>query len=89
MWIDRAKAVVVCLEHEKVTTRTLQSGAGKKPRVKGGARSVTPWGPQDATNEGRRERNYEQHVKEYYDQIVSAASGADEVFIIPSDARHW
>ena len=88
LWIDHTKALLVSLDGDDVTTRTVLSDAGKRPRIKGGSPSVTPYGSQDATYEARRDRKYEQLLKEYYDGIVSAVSGAGAILIMgPAEAK--
>jgi hypothetical protein len=88
LWIDHAKAVVVALDRETVTTHTILCGAGRRPRVKGGAPSTTPYGPQDATYEARRDRRYLEQLRKYYDEIAAVVSGADSIFIMgPGQAR--
>jgi hypothetical protein len=88
LWLDHRKAVLVSLEGEKVTPQTIQSNVEKRPRVKGGAPSVTPYGAQDSTYEARLGRKHEQQLKEYYDQIVSKISDARAIFIMgPGQAK--
>jgi stalled ribosome rescue protein Dom34 len=71
-----------------VTPQTIQSNVEKRPRVKGGAPSVTPYGAQDSTYEARLDRKHEQQLKEYYDQIVSKISDARAIFIMgPGQAK--
>ena len=82
MWIDHAKAVLVSLDDQEVATRTVVSNVGKHVRAQGGAPSGTPYGAQDATYEARIDRKYEQHLRQYYDSIVSEVSGATAIFIM-------
>jgi len=88
LWIDHAKAVLVSLDNGDVFTEAIASGVESRPRAQGGSRSATPYGPQEATYELRRERKHDQHLKEFYDRVVSVASGADAVFIMgPGEAK--
>jgi stalled ribosome rescue protein Dom34 len=88
LWIDHEKAFIVVLRGDAVSTRSVLSNVGKKVRVKGGSRSVTPYGPQEATYELRRDRRWEKHLGEYYDQVLSEISDAAAILILgPGEAK--
>jgi len=89
LWIDHSKAILVSVDGDTVSTRTIESEVGKRVRAKGGARSGgTPYGPQDATYEARRDRKYEHHLAQYYDQVASAIRGTGAVLIMgPGQAK--
>lgn len=87
LWIDHSKAILVELD-EQVSTQTLESKVERKGRAKGGAPAKTPYGPQDAVYEARRDRRYQHHLNEYYDGVVRMLDGAAAILIIgPGQAR--
>lgn len=89
LWIDHKKAVFVILIGENEKIKLLESNLERHVRPSGGSRSKTPYGPQDIVAEDRRERKYEHHVKNYYDEVISYINNADSIFIFgPGEAKN-
>jgi len=88
LWIDHSRAFVVSLEGEELTTGTVFSDLEKRVRAQGGSGSSTPYGPQDATYEARRDRRYEKHLAAYYDEVLSLISRAGSILVLgPGPAK--
>lgn len=89
LWIDHARAILVSLDEKgEATTRTVESDAGQRVRSKGGARSSTVYGPQDATYEARRDRKYEHHLEQFYASVGTLLADSDSIFILgPGEAK--
>lgn len=57
-------------------------------RLKGGSRSSTPYGPQDATSESKRDFRYSQHLNIYFQHIIDLLKEAKHIFIFgPGEAK--
>jgi hypothetical protein len=89
VWIDHRQAIIVALEGGDVEVDTVESGLDGRGRPAGGARSGTPYGPQDVINEHALERRYAQQLKGYYAEVLERIGDATEVFAFgPARARH-
>ncbi len=93
LWIDHAKTVLVTLEdgteneseREKITT--LESGVEPHLRLAGGARSSTPYGPEDIVSEKKPEERRKHELHRYYQKVIKAMWDADRIYIMgPGEA---
>ena len=88
LWIDHRKAVIVTVENESVRVRTIESGAEGRIRLAGGARSSTPYGPEDVACERSWQERRHQHLAEYYRRVLQAVRGARSILIFgPGEAK--
>jgi len=88
LWVDHNRAVIVTLDQEDVTVKTVESGAGRRVRLSGGSRSRTPYGPQDVASDSKRQAKYEKHLTEYYRSLIDVIRDADELYIFgPGEAK--
>ncbi|MGD8331383.1 MAG: hypothetical protein PVJ49_18265 [Acidobacteriota bacterium] len=89
VWIDHRQATIVAIEEGGVTVDTVESHLEGKARAAGGARSGTPYGPQDVINEHALERRYEQQLKAYYAEVLENIGDATSVYAFgPARARY-
>jgi hypothetical protein len=65
LWVDHEKAVIVTIEdkHEKV--EELLSEVQRYSRLAGGARSSTPYGPQDVASEKKHQRRHDHELHKF------------------------
>lgn len=84
VWIDRRKAVCVTLTGAEATTEDITSGVDKHTRLAGGARSSTPYGPQDVASESRAERKHQQQLASYFEAVIRRLQSvkASEVLLL-------
>lgn len=90
LWIDHRKTVLVSMDGDPaaVRARTIESGVESRPRMGGGAGPATPYGAQDASYEARRDRRHDHQLDQYYDRVIEAVSGANQVLVMgPGEAR--
>ena len=88
LWIDHRKAVVVTVGNDSVEVRTIESGAEGRIRLSGGARSATPYGPQDVACERSWQDRRRHHLATYYRRVLRAVRGARAIFIFgPAEAK--
>jgi len=82
LWIDHRKAVIVMVTEEGEETRELSSHMEKHDRFKGGTAS------EDGSKEDVRDRQFENHLNSYYNEVIKAIRGADSVQIFgPGEAK--
>ena len=88
LWIDHRQSFIVYFSEDAVTTETIQSNMKKHVRASGGSRSSTPFGPQDILAEDRIDRNFRQHLDQYYEEVLQALAGVGSMLIMgPGEAK--
>lgn len=80
IWLDREQAVVVSLKNGKQEIQTVESDV-EPYHVKGGSRSKTPYGPQDAVSEQKMLNRRNQQMSQYFDVIKKSVQGAEKLFV--------
>jgi len=81
LWIDHRKAVIVTIENEIEVTREIKSNMEKHVRFSGDSHSKDPNNAQEATAEDMRDRQFENHLNDYYEGIISLIRDADSIWI--------
>jgi stalled ribosome rescue protein Dom34 len=88
LWIDHRKAVVVTLVKGVEDIKTIESNMEKHIRFSSGKHlfaSSTTNGP---TSEDSRDRKFENHLDNYYKEILSVIHDADSIWIFgPGEAK--
>jgi len=88
IWIDRRQAILVSLTDTKETVKTLVSNIEKHVRTSGGARTSTPYGPQEIMAEDRIERKYGRHLDRFYAEVMAELAQADAIVLFgPGQAK--
>ena len=89
VWIDKKKAKVIRLTNGKISRKTINSGADRKPRVKGEKSKKTARTLIGFDFESNQRRKYQEDLKRFFKDVANYVSGDDEIYICgPSDARH-
>jgi len=89
VWIDHRQATIVAIEDGSVGVDTVESGVDKRARPAGGARSATPYGPQDVIKEAGLARRYELQLRAYYEDVLEHIGPATAIFAFgPARARY-
>ena len=82
LWIDHRKAVIVLVTAEGEETQKIVSGMEKHVRFSGGNAS------QDGSTEDVRDRQFGNHLNNYYDQVIAVIRDADAILIFgPGEAK--
>jgi hypothetical protein len=81
LWVDHRKAVIVRLKDGREQIEIIESGMEQHIRPSGGARSKSPYGPQDVMKEDGRERKFKLHLAHWYDVVAGKLKGADELLV--------
>jgi len=88
IWIDHRKAVLVIRDGDNTRISTILSAAGPKLRLSGGARSKTPYGPQDIASEGNRDRRIRGELHHFYLEVARQLKEVDSLLVIgPGEAK--
>ena len=83
LWIDHRKAVIVLITDAGEQIKVILSGMDKRIRFTGGTAS------EDGDTEDARDRQYEQHLNSYYDQVIALLRQADSILIFgPGQAKN-
>jgi len=88
LWIDHHKTVMVTMENEKTETRESRSNVEKYVRLSGilPAKNLNLSTMSMAEDVG--DRRYGNHLKGYYDGVVSMLRNADSIWIFgPGEAK--
>jgi hypothetical protein len=82
LWIDHRKAVIVLITDEAEEIRKIESGVEKHVRFMGGD------GSEDGSLENVRDRQFKNHLNNYYDQIIALLRDVEIVQIFgPGEAK--
>ena len=88
IWIDHREAIIVRLEGDEATVEALESNVEPKTKAAGGARSKTPYGPQDVAAGGRRSRRQANQLSDYYQEVVERVREAGALLLFgPGGAK--
>jgi hypothetical protein len=79
IWIDHKKAVIVSASARGVTAKTLESEVGPHARYSG---------PHDGGGEKKYEDRHDQHLDQYYDEVISELGQPEALLIFgPGEAK--
>jgi len=82
LWIDHRKAVIVLVTDEGEETRKIISGVEKDVRFTSGD------GSEHGSTEDMRDRQFQNHLKTYYDEVIAVIRDADSIQIFgPGEAK--
>jgi hypothetical protein len=88
LWIDHRKAVIVIFENKAETTQEIRSNMEKHVRFSSGSHSKSSDTPSGATAEDMRDRQFQDHLGKYYDEVISCIHDADAIWIFgPGEAK--
>lgn len=82
LWIDHQKAILVILENDKQEVQRFESNLERHVRFQQEADAKTADGPQYFTRETRMDRRFHDHLSKYYQQVISAVSGAERLLVL-------
>jgi hypothetical protein len=80
LWIDRRRAAIVTVKNGDMEMHQVVSDIDKHVRFSGGA--------QDISEEDIVERRFENHLRKYYDEVISNIHDAESILIFgPGEAK--
>jgi hypothetical protein len=88
LWIDHRKAVIVTRQDGKEETQEINSDMEKHVRFSSGTHSRTLDDKHGSTAEDVRDRQFGDHLENYYDGIISLIRDAESIWIFgPGEAK--
>jgi hypothetical protein len=82
LWIDHRKAVIVLITEAGEQIKVISSEMEKRIRFTGGTAS------EDGDTEDVRDRQFNQYLNSYYDQVITVLRQADSILIFgPGEAK--
>ena len=82
LWIDHRKAVIVIVTEEGEELKKITSNMEKHVRFTGGSAS------EDGSTEDVRDRQFGNHLNNYYDEVIAVIRDADTIQIFgPGEAK--
>ncbi len=83
IWINHRKAVIVTFNDGIEETQEIQSDVGKRVRFSGKNQSEG-----DSPDEDIRDRQYDNRLDLFYDEVIASVKSADSIWIIgPGEAK--
>lgn len=83
LWIDHRKAVIVIVSEAGEQVKEITSNMEKRTRFTGGNASM------DGSTEDVRDRQFGNHLNNYYEAVIAVIKGADSIRIFgPGEAKH-
>jgi hypothetical protein len=81
LWIDHRQAVIVTVANEGEEIKRITSNMEKHVRFASGS-------PEDGSAEDMRDRQFENHLNRYYDDVIAVIRDADSIQIFgPGEAK--
>ena len=81
LWIDHRKAVIVIVSDEGEQVREIISHVNKHVRFSSG-------GSADGSSEDMRDRQFDNHLNNYYDEVIAAIRDGDSILVFgPGEAK--
>ena len=89
LWVDHRKTVIVTIVNKVVATQVIISNMEKHVRFTRGGHSKSHNTPQQgSTAEDMRDRQFGNHLDQYYDGIITTVGNAEAIWIFgPGEAK--
>jgi hypothetical protein len=88
LWIDHRKTVFVMIENEVEVIREIKSNMEKHVRFSSGTHSKASNSSEGSTAEDVRDRQFGDHLEQYYEGVISFIRDADSILIFgPGEAK--
>lgn len=81
IWLDKRHAIIITLTGEKEHVKELISHVDEG-HAKGGSRSSTPWGPEEAISERHLSEKQHHQLKAYFQRIMEEVYHADRILLM-------
>ena len=88
LWIDHKRAVLVILNKQGERIGQIESGLKKHVRYRGAPRPKTPYSAQYKQGDDQLDKQFMQHLNQYYKKVVAQVRGADSILVFgPGEAK--
>lgn len=82
LWIDHRKAVLVTVKDGETAVTDIASNVEKDHRLAGGARSKTPYGPQDVASEHQLEERRMHQLNRFFADVEGHIQSAKQIYVM-------
>jgi hypothetical protein len=88
IWLDFKQADIITLHGKTEPMVTSIQSDIDFGKIKGGSRSVSPWGPQMATSESKHTERRKHQESAYFEKIIKQVQDAEALYIFgPAEAK--
>ncbi len=88
LWVDRRKAVIVHITEKGQDIQKIESGIRRHVSYQGESNTKSPYSSQYQQGDNQLDNKFAEHLKHYYDEIISHIRMADAIFIFgPGEAK--
>jgi hypothetical protein len=88
LWIDHRKATIVTITAEGEAISQITSKVESHPQRATDASPKGPYEAQQVPADDSQQRAFTGHINKYYDAVIEALTGSEEVFILgPGEAK--
>jgi hypothetical protein len=88
LWIDHRKVVISIVSDEGAETMEIKSNVDKQSGRFEGVHSTIPYEPQLVPADDSREREFINHLNQYYEEVIAAIRDAESILIFgPGEAK--
>ena len=88
LWIDHCQAVIVLMTSAGEEVKRIESKLEKHIRFSSSSHSKTPAGLKEVTTEDQRDRQFEHHLNQYYDDVIACLRQAEAIQLFgPGEAK--
>jgi len=88
LWIDHEKAVIVFVSDKGEEIKLINSEVKKHTHPSGISHSENPYGKESVTKNDIREREFSEHLRVYYEKVISCIRDVESIFIFgPGEAK--
>jgi len=82
IWIDQRLAILVRLDGDERGVETIESGVERRSRLSGGARSRSPFGPQEIADEWRQDRRRSRQRERFFLRLLDRVRRAGSIDLV-------
>jgi stalled ribosome rescue protein Dom34 len=88
LWIDHRRAVIVTITDDGANTKEIKSNVEKHVRA-GDPKLKGSFNPRQVPADDKQEREFTEHIKNYYNEIIKYVCNADAILIFgPGEAKN-
>jgi hypothetical protein len=89
LWIDHRQAVIVSITDKGADTKVIKSGVEKHIRAAGDPVLTGPFKARMIPADDKHEREFNEHIKIYYNKIIESICNAGSIFIFgPGETKN-
>jgi hypothetical protein len=89
LWIDHKRAIMLTISEQGENFQKIESGIEKRIHYRGPPHPRTPYSPQYQQGDDQLDKQFTEHLNQYYCKVVSLIRGADSILLFgPGEAKN-